>query len=129
MLVAFKDNAATLLGSDASKLVPFSVSYDIGWRTANIITSFMDPAITDKEYYINGFDDRMVTQTSTKEAIKLINKWYNEGLMWNDFALYTAGDTTEDDMMKVRNLGRKSLDEVLNKLAELGLSLKPSDSE
>ncbi|MEA4816921.1 MAG: DNA-directed RNA polymerase subunit alpha [Lachnospiraceae bacterium] len=34
---------------------------------------------------------------------------------------------TEEEMMKVRNLGRKSLEEVLNKLAELGLSLKPSD--
>ncbi|MDO4870288.1 MAG: DNA-directed RNA polymerase subunit alpha [Bacillota bacterium] len=34
---------------------------------------------------------------------------------------------TEDDMMKVRNLGKKSLDEVKNKLAELGLSLKQSD--
>ena len=34
---------------------------------------------------------------------------------------------TADDMMKVRNLGRKSLEEVLNKMAELGLSLKPSD--
>jgi len=34
---------------------------------------------------------------------------------------------TEEDMMKVRNLGRKSLEEVLNKLAELGLSLKPSE--
>ena len=30
---------------------------------------------------------------------------------------------TEDEMMKVRNLGRKSLEEVLNKMAELGLSL------
>lgn len=34
---------------------------------------------------------------------------------------------TEEDMMKVRNLGRKSLEEVLNKLAELGLSLSPSE--
>lgn len=34
---------------------------------------------------------------------------------------------TEDDMMKVRNLGKKSLDEVKAKLEELGLSLKPSD--
>ena len=31
---------------------------------------------------------------------------------------------TEDEMMKVRNLGRKSLDEVLGKLHEVGLSLK-----
>ncbi|MBE6037193.1 MAG: DNA-directed RNA polymerase subunit alpha [Clostridiales bacterium] len=34
---------------------------------------------------------------------------------------------TEDDMMKVRNLGKKSLDEVKHKLEELGLGLKPSD--
>ncbi len=34
---------------------------------------------------------------------------------------------TEEDMMKVRNLGRKSLEEVLNKMAELGLALRPSD--
>lgn len=34
---------------------------------------------------------------------------------------------TPEDMMKVRNLGRKSLDEVLNKLKELGLSLSPSE--
>lgn len=34
---------------------------------------------------------------------------------------------TEEDMMKVRNLGKKSLDEVKLKLAELDLGLKPSD--
>ena len=31
---------------------------------------------------------------------------------------------TEDDMIKVRNLGRKSLDEVIGKLSALGLSLR-----
>ena len=34
---------------------------------------------------------------------------------------------TTEDMMKVRNLGRKSLEEVLAKLKELGLSLKSDD--
>ena len=34
---------------------------------------------------------------------------------------------TSDDMMKVRNLGRKSLEEVLAKLKELGLQLQPSE--
>jgi len=34
---------------------------------------------------------------------------------------------SEDDMMKVRNLGKKSLDEVKHKLEELGLDLKPAD--
>jgi len=34
---------------------------------------------------------------------------------------------TEEDMMKVRNLGRKSLAEVKEKLAELGLSLRKEE--
>ena len=34
---------------------------------------------------------------------------------------------TSEDMMKVRNLGRKSLEEVLAKLKELGLSLNVGD--
>ena len=34
---------------------------------------------------------------------------------------------TPEDMMKVRNLGRKSLEEVLAKLKELGLELNPSE--
>ena len=36
---------------------------------------------------------------------------------------------TSEDMMKVRNLGRKSLEEVLAKLKELGLQLNPGDEQ
>ena len=36
---------------------------------------------------------------------------------------------TEEDMMKVRNLGRKSLEEVIAKLASFGFSLKKGDAE
>ena len=34
---------------------------------------------------------------------------------------------TEEDLMKVRNLGKKSLAEITEKLVELGLSLRKSD--
>ena len=34
---------------------------------------------------------------------------------------------TESDMIKVRNLGRKSLEEVIQKLASLGLALKKDE--
>ena len=105
MLVAFRDNAETLLGDDADKMIPFSVSYDVGWRASTLIESFLDPEMSDKEFYINGFDDRKLTQNGVRDAIELLNKWYNEDLMWKDFALYTAGDTTEDDMMKAGYVG------------------------
>ena len=35
---------------------------------------------------------------------------------------------TPDEMMKVRNLGRKSLEEVLAKLKELGLKLRTAEN-
>ena len=44
----------------------------------------------------------------------------------------TVGDLinrTEEDMMKVRNLGRKSLEEVMNKLVSLGLSLSDEEDQ
>jgi len=44
--------------------------------------------------------------------------------------IHTVGDLiekSENEMLKVRNLGQKSLDEVIRKLAELGLSLRSND--
>ena len=44
--------------------------------------------------------------------------------------IHKVGDLiekTEDEMMKVRNLGKKSLDEVVQKLAQFGLSLRQED--
>ena len=35
---------------------------------------------------------------------------------------------TEEEMMKVRNLGRKSLEEVMNKLAMMDLSLATEEN-
>ena len=105
MLYAFKERASELPVDDASKVVPYSVSYDVGWRAATLIESFLDPNISDREFYINGFDDRKITQNGTKEAVRLLNKWYNDGLMWNNFALYGSGDTTEDDNMKAGYVG------------------------
>ena len=105
MLQAFKENAELLLGSDAGKLIPYSVGADVGWRAMTLIESFMDPQMSDREFFIKGFDERRITQDGTKEAVALLNKWYNDGLLWNDFALYGDGDTTEEDMMKAGYIG------------------------
>ena len=105
MLYAFDERASELPVDDASKVIPYSVSYDVGWRAGTLIESFIDPNISDREFYINGFDDRKITQNGTKEAIRLLNKWYNDGLLWDIFALYGSGDTTEDDNMKAGYVG------------------------
>ncbi|WEK54377.1 MAG: extracellular solute-binding protein [Candidatus Cohnella colombiensis] len=105
MLKAFKDNASTLLGKDAGKLIPFSTSFDVGWRADHLTSSYFPDNITDKDMYVYGFDDRRLLYPNYKEGIRTLNKWYNEGLVWKDFPLYPAGDATEDNLMKAGFVG------------------------
>ena len=95
MLCAFRDNAETLLGEDAGMMIPFLTTSDVGWYIRPLIMSKIDPDITDKEYYIHAYDDRYIGFESTKEAVRILNKWYNEDLVWKDFALQ-EGSVGED---------------------------------
>jgi putative aldouronate transport system substrate-binding protein len=105
MLRAFRDNAELLLGKDADKMIPFSISFDVGWRADHLISAFVPDSITDRDMFVYGFDDRKFLYPNYKEAIRVLNKWYNEGLIWKDFSLYPAGDPTEDNLMKAGYVG------------------------
>ncbi|AGC67833.1 sugar ABC transporter substrate-binding protein [Thermoclostridium stercorarium subsp. stercorarium DSM 8532] len=105
MLFAFKNNAKLLLGDDADKMIPFSISFDIGWRANNLLVSFVPDNVTDKELFIYGFDDRQIEWPGVKEGVRKLNEWYNAGLIWKDFALYKEGDTTEDNLIKAGYVG------------------------
>jgi len=105
MLRAFRDNAQLLLGKDADKMVPYSTSFDVGWRNDHLLISFVPESITEKERYVYGFDDRRLLFPGYKNGVKKLNEWYNEGLIWKNFALYAAGDKTEDNMIKAGYVG------------------------
>lgn len=105
MLKAFKDNAKTLLGDNADKMIPFSIGVDVGWRADGLTTSFVPSKITDKDMWINGFDDRRLLWPNYKAGIKVLNKWYNEGLVWKDFPLYAFGSKDEENLIKAGYVG------------------------
>lgn len=106
ILKAFKDNASTLLGKDANKMVPFSISTDVGWRADHLLASFIPSNISDKDTFVFGFDDRKLLFPGIKNGVKKLNDWYNAGLIWKDFPMYsTAGDKTEDNMIKAGYVG------------------------
>ena len=107
MLRAFRDNAQLLLGSEAKQMIPFSITYDIGWRADHLLTAFVPDSMTDKEAFIYGFDDRHILYPGIKEGVRVLNKWYNEGLIWKDFNLYGPNDSkaTEDNLMKAGYVG------------------------
>ncbi|MDR1507785.1 MAG: extracellular solute-binding protein [Treponema sp.] len=111
-LVAFRDNAGVLLGDNARMMIPFSHSFDVGWRAEDITLSFVPSNINDRDYYVYTVDDYSLTrpsivagETAGKSAARVLNKWYNENLTWKDFALYGEGDTTEDNLLKSGYIG------------------------
>ena len=103
-LVAFRDNAETLLGADADKMIPYTTSTDIGWRNDLLSVSFVPNAIDDETLFVYGYDDRHLLYPGYKEGIRVLNKWYNEGLIWKDFGLYTDSEQ-EDNNMKAGYVG------------------------
>ena len=105
MLIAFRDNASLLLGKDADKMIPYSTSFDVGWRNEHLLTSFVPNNLSEKDAYVYGFDDRRFQFPGIKEGVRKLNKWYNDGLIWKDFALYGAGDRTEDNLIKAGYVG------------------------
>ena len=84
--------------------------------------------VDEMEFMIEKDEDRKVKALEmTIEDLELSVRSFN---CLKRAAINTVEELTqrsEEDMMKVRNLGMKSLVEVKNKLAELGLSLKPND--
>jgi DNA-directed RNA polymerase subunit alpha len=90
---------------------------------------FMDLTVTTQQVtYIDQEDDKKEKVLEmTIEELDLSVRAFN--------CLKRAGINTvaelvqrnQEDMMKVRNLGKKSLEEVEQKLIALGLSLRPSE--
>ncbi len=103
-LVAFRDNAETLLGADADKMIPYSTSTDVGWRNDLLSISKVAEDISDEALFVYGYDDRHILYPNYKEGIRVLNKWYNEGLIWKDFGQYNDS-TEEDNKMKAGFVG------------------------
>ncbi|MDR1687381.1 MAG: extracellular solute-binding protein [Clostridiales bacterium] len=105
MLAAFKDNSEVLLGEDADKIIPFSLSSDVSLRASTLLTSFVPNSITDRELFAKGFDDMQFMLPNIKEGVRVLNRWYNEGFIEPDFQTYTPCDQTEDNNSKAGFVG------------------------
>ena len=72
-------------------------------------------------------DDMTKILETNIEELDLSVRSYNCLKRANIATVADLTEKTEEDMMKVRNLGRKSLEEVRKKLRDLGLKLKSED--
>jgi len=97
-LLAFRDRASELPGVAegtllASDIVPYLITNDVGWDARGIMDSFIPDDVTEREWFVYGFDDRrFMFEDSMKDGIRVLNRWYTEGLLWKDFVLSEPSD-------------------------------------
>jgi len=106
LLYAFRDNAELLLGDDAAHMVPLHMTGDPGWVAGQMLGSFVPDDITDKDLYVYGWGgERNFFYPGIKEGVRYLNKWFNDGLMHADFALFGTGDDAPDNLVKAGFVG------------------------
>jgi len=106
LLYAFRDNAEELLGSDARNMIPLHMTSDPGWVAGQMLGSFVPDDITDKDLYVYGWGgERNIFYPGIKEGVRYLNKWFNDGLIHKDFALFGTGDDTPDNFVKAGFVG------------------------
>jgi len=95
-LVAFRDRASELPGSGGrNNVIPFGMDADARWATGPIAIPFFDPNLSDRDMWIQRFMvDRPVFVPGYKDAMRMINQWYNEGLIYRDFPIARVADDT-----------------------------------
>ena len=84
----------------------------------------IDLHVEDRLSIVAEADDHKKALTTTIDELELSVRSFNCLKRAGINTVADLCDKTEDEMIKVRNLGKKSLEEVQEKLTKLGLSLK-----
>ena len=90
-LVAFRDRDPGNVGRN--NVIPYGQDSDARWGFASIVHAYFDPKLSQRDMWIARFSDRPITVPGYKDGLRLINQWYNEGLIYKDFPLMKV---TED---------------------------------
>ncbi|MDR3019725.1 MAG: extracellular solute-binding protein [Treponema sp.] len=89
-LKAFRDQDPGNVGRN--RVVPYGQNADARWGLANLINHHIDPNISDKDRWVYSVHERNILMPGFKEGVRLMNRWYNEGLIYRDFPLQTVTD-------------------------------------
>jgi putative aldouronate transport system substrate-binding protein len=93
-MVAFKTRDPGGVGRD--RVIPYISSKNIVIRAANLVESFIDRDLNDKDRWVNTVADRSFLLPGYKEGVRMLNKMYNEGLLFRDFPLHATDDIIDD---------------------------------
>jgi putative aldouronate transport system substrate-binding protein len=84
-LAAFRDKDPGNVGKN--NVIPFGQDYDARWGFANLIHPSIDPKLNDRDRWVYDIADRSIMLPGYKDGIRIVNQWYNEGLILRDFPI------------------------------------------
>lgn len=85
-LKAFKEKDPGGIGG--SRVIPLAMGSDIFWGAYSITYPFIDPDLSVKDRWVNTIVERYLLLPGFKDAMRFINRLYQEGLIDRDFAVY-----------------------------------------
>jgi len=95
-LVAFRDKDPGNVGKN--RVVPFGQNNDVRWGLIDFIRNSIQPNLSDKDWWTNDVHEYPLALPGYKDGVKLMNTWYNEKLIYQDFPLMTVADDFNNQM-------------------------------
>ncbi|GHU24165.1 hypothetical protein FACS1894164_10120 [Spirochaetia bacterium] len=98
-LIAFKTQDPG--GVTSARVIPFTLNGDRpDWEAGNIMEAFIDPALSDRERWINTVAERSFAVAGYKDGLRFMNKLYNENLVDRDFPIHSSSTTDVANLIK-----------------------------
>jgi len=85
VLVAFRDRDPGGVG--ANRVIPFGTDSDARWNFGDLINNYLQKGLSDRDMWINTAADRYFAVPGFKDGVRVMNQWYNEKLIYQDFPL------------------------------------------
>jgi putative aldouronate transport system substrate-binding protein len=95
-LVAFRDRDPGNVGRN--RVVPLGQNSDIRWGLADFMNNSIQANLSDRDRWVNSIAERNMLMPGYKEGVRLMNRWYNERLIYQDFPLMTTADDFYNQM-------------------------------
>jgi putative aldouronate transport system substrate-binding protein len=99
-LVAFRDRDPGNVGKN--NVVPFGQDDDARYGLLDFMQNSVQKGLSDRDLWINNVNDYYISLPGFKEGVRLMNQWYNEGLIYRDFPLMK---TTTNDFFNLLRSG------------------------
>ena len=94
-LVAFRDQDPGGVGRN--RVVPYGQNSDVRWGLADLLNHHIT-ASSNRDRWVYSIAERNIYMPGYKEGVRLMNQWYNERLIYQDFPLMTTADDFYNQM-------------------------------